>query len=84
MATRTFNREQTIFITNYERAVVAGVEYKTGEAVYHALLRSASFVAFNGVPYSLTDGYVSDLNDELFNRAVEQGQSDNIRWVGDE
>ncbi len=66
---------QKTFLSNYETAKAAGVKFNTGEAVYHAILRGNSYVNFPSGVASLDDDYVSYVNDELFNRTVEQGLS---------
>lgn len=79
----TKTQEQKEFLTNVERARAAGVETKTCEAVYYALLGGLSYCNFqNGQVADLTDDYLIDCQDYLYDKAVEAGQQDNIKWVG--
>lgn len=93
MAHRPQTREQEIFYTNWQRASAAGVEYETAKQVYFALLSGLRVMVFYaeypGVdhawksdPVALDDEYLSYINDELCNKAIEQGLAGQVRWIG--
>ncbi len=75
-------REQRLFLENVERAQHVGITTSTSKSVYHAILCGLSYVAFNGIPCTLTDDYLVLLQDMLADEAVEQGKYDAIKWVG--
>ena len=76
-------QEQREFLTNVERAKAVGVETSTATAVYYALLGGLTYCNFqNGQVASLTDDYLVDCQDWLYNKAVDVAKQDSIKWVG--
>lgn len=79
MAIRTrYTKEERILLDNIDRAQAAGVNIG-GEcqALHAAILSNAT--ATGNIP--VTDERVSNANDRLFDRAVEQGKQNEIKWV---
>lgn len=74
---------QRLFLADVEAARKAGVDIgNTSRDIYTALLAGLSYCNFPGWGATpLTDEYISDIDDILRNRAIEQGKDDSVKWT---